>query len=80
MMTIDLVNAPSNIELEVVEINSGNTAKKRLISMGLHPGDKIIKLYCSSWCPILVKNNTMDSSKIAIGRRLASKIHVRYNI
>jgi Fe2+ transport system protein FeoA len=79
MMTNDLVNAPSEIELEVIEINAGQTAKKRLISMGVHPGDKIIKYNCASWCPVLIKNNTLDSSKIAIGRRLASKIIVEYN-
>jgi Fe2+ transport system protein FeoA len=64
--------------LEVIEIDAGLTARQRLISMGVHSGDKIIKFNGSSWGPVLIKNITLDSSKIAIGRRLASKILVGY--
>jgi len=78
MITIDLVGAPANTELEALEINAGKTAKKRLISMGLHPGDKLIKYNGASWGPVLVRNITLNSTKIAIGRGLASKIRVGY--
>lgn len=78
MITIDLVDAPANTELEVLEINAGKTAKKRLISMGIHTGDKLIKYNGTSWGPVLVKNITLNSTKIAIGRGLASKIQVGY--
>ncbi|MGE5342815.1 MAG: FeoA family protein [Candidatus Omnitrophota bacterium] len=78
MVTIDLPSAPSNTELVVLAINAGMPVKKRLISMGIHAGDKIIKFHSASWGPILIRNNTVSSSKIAIGRRLAAKINVEY--
>ena len=78
MTKINLFDAPSNIRLEVVEITAGVIVKKRLISMGIHAGDKLIKLNGSSWGPVLVKNVTLNSSKVAIGKRLAAKIAVSY--
>lgn len=78
MTNINLQKAPSDIELEVIEINAGMMAKKRLISMGVHSGDKVIKYNGSSWGPVLIKNVTLNSTKIAIGKRLASKILVGY--
>ena len=80
MTNINLVEAPSEKELEVIGIKAGTTAKQRLISMGFHAGDKIIKYNGSSWGPVLIKNITLDSSKIAIGKGLASKILVGYEI
>jgi Fe2+ transport system protein FeoA len=77
-VTNDLKCAPSNTELEVLGIEAGMTAKKRLISMGIHSGDKLLKFNGSSWGPVLIKNVTSNSSKIAIGKRLAAKIMVRY--
>lgn len=74
----NLLNAPSDIELEVKEINAGILAKRRLISMGIHTGDKVVKYNGSSWGPVLIKNVTLNSSKIAIGKRLAFKILVDY--
>jgi len=78
MMNINLLDAPSNTELEVLEINAGHKAKARLISMGLHMGDKVLKYNENSWCPVLIRNVTLNSAKIAIGKRLAEKIMVRY--
>lgn len=78
MNKINLEDAPAKIELEVLEINAGRFARKRLITMGVHPGDKLIKFNDSSWGPVLIKNVTLNSTKIAIGRRLAHKIMVRY--
>jgi Fe2+ transport system protein FeoA len=78
MTNINLVEAPPGNELEVIEIDAGMSAKHRLISMGVHAGDKIIKYNGSSWGPVLIKNITVDSSKIAIGRGLAAKILVGY--
>ena len=78
MIDINLLDAPPNTELEVLEINAGLKAKTRLISMGLHTGDKVLKYNDNSWCPVLFKNITLNSSKIAIGKRLAEKIMVRY--
>lgn len=78
MIDINLWDAPSNRELEVKEINAGMLAKRRLISMGIHAGDKLFKYNGASWGPVLVKNVTLNASKIAIGKRLAAKIVVRY--
>ena len=77
-MNINLLDAPPRTELEVLEINAGHKAKARLISMGLHMGDKVMKYNENSWCPVLIKNVTLNSTKIAIGKRLAEKILVRY--
>ena len=78
MIEIDLVKAPPGQELEVIELEAGMDARKRLISMGIHTGDKLVKLTASMWGPVLVQNVTLHSSKIAIGKRLASKILVGY--
>jgi Fe2+ transport system protein FeoA len=78
MKVTSLLKAPTNYALEVLKINAGDIARKRLISMGIHLGDHIIKYIDSSWCPVLVKNITLDSTKIAIGQFLADKIVVGY--
>jgi Fe2+ transport system protein FeoA len=78
MKDINLLTAPSNKTLEVLEINAGDAAKKRLMSMGIHIGDRLLKYNDSSWCPVLIKNITLNSSKIAIGKLLAAKILVRH--
>lgn len=78
MTRINLVEAPPGSELKVIEIDAGVSAKQRLISMGVHAGDKIIKYDGSSWGPVLIKNITLDTTKIAIGRGLAAKILVGY--
>jgi len=74
----NLLDAPSNTELEVLGINAGHMAKQRLISMGIHVEDSLVKYTNSSWGPVLVKNVTLNSTKIAIGKRLAAKIMVGY--
>ncbi len=78
MKNVDLLSAPSGMDLEIQGIEAGSIAKRRLISMGIHVGDKLIKLGNSSWGPVLIKNITLNSSKIALGRRLAAKIKVGY--
>ena len=78
MKNEDLLSAPSEMPLEITEIAAGSMAKRRLISMGIHVGDKLIKYNNSFWGPVLIKNITLNSSKIAIGRRLAAKIRVGY--
>jgi len=78
MININLLEAPPDVELEVKEINAGTFASKRLVSMGLHTGDKLVKFGKASWGPVLIKNVSLNASKIAIGRRLANKILVTY--
>ena len=78
MKQINLVEAPANVELAVLEINAGLLARKRLIAMGVHIEDKLVKFNSSAWGPVLLQNVTLNSSKIAVGRRLAQKILVVY--
>jgi Fe2+ transport system protein FeoA len=78
MVKINLVDAPAGKELTVLQLEAGMEARKRLISMGIHAGDKLVKTGNSTWCPVLVQNVTLNSSKIAIGNRLASRIMVEY--
>lgn len=78
MKTKNLLEAPPNKALEVLEINAGDAARMRLMSMGIHIGDRVMKYNENSWCPVLVKNITLNSSKIAIGKMLAAKILVRH--
>jgi Fe2+ transport system protein FeoA len=79
MTQINLADAPPGTELEVLEIKAGMNARKRLISMGIHAGDKLVKFNGSAFCPVLIKNVTLNSAKIAIGNRLATKIMVGYD-
>jgi Fe2+ transport system protein FeoA len=79
MKTKNLLEAPANKALVVLEINAGDAARMRLISMGIHIGDRLMKFNDCSWCPVLVRNITQNSSKIAIGQLLAAKILVRHD-
>ena len=62
---------------KIIEITAGMEARKKLLSMGIHVGDSIVKLNQSRWSPVLIRNLTTHSSKIAIGQGLARKIHGR---
>jgi len=75
ILTLDLV--PRNVPHKIVEIKAGMEAKRKLLAMGLHVGDLIVKLNQPHWSPVLIRNLTSSSSKIAIGQGLAKKILVR---
>jgi Fe2+ transport system protein FeoA len=76
-MKISSLNlTPSGIPHKIIEIKAGLEARKKLLSMGIHVGDSIIKLNHSRWSPVLIRNLTTRSSKIAIGQGLARKILV----
>jgi Fe2+ transport system protein FeoA len=77
MNTLTLNLAPRDITLEIIEIKSGVEAKRKLLAMGLHVGDAIVKLNQPHWSPVLIRDLTTRSSKIAIGQGLARKILVR---
>jgi Fe2+ transport system protein FeoA len=74
MKTLDLI--ASGVPQKIIEIKIGLEARKKLISLGIHVGDSIIKLNHSRWSPVLIRNLTTHSSKIAIGQGLAKKILV----
>jgi len=76
-MNISSLNLiPRNIPHVIVEIKAGMEAKRKLLAMGLHAGDAIVKLNDPRWSPVLIRNLTTRSSKIAIGQGLARKILV----
>jgi Fe2+ transport system protein FeoA len=77
MNIMSLDQAPRDIAQEIVEIASGEEAKRKLLAMGVHVGDAIVKLNSARGCPMLIRNVTTRSSKIAIARGLARKILVR---
>lgn len=76
MKTQSLNLVPGGIPQKIIEIKAGLEARKKLLSMGLHVGDSIIKLNHSRWSPVLIRNLSTRSSKIAIGQGLAKKILV----
>ena len=74
LMTLNL--APRNVPHLVIDIRAGQESKRKLLAMGIHAGDAIVKLNDSRWSPVLIRNLTTRSSKIAIGQGLAKKIMV----
>ncbi len=77
MNILPLTLAPRNTTLVIVEIKAGHEANRKLLAMGLHVGDSISKLNDPHWSPVLIRNLTTRSSKIAIGQGLARKMLVR---
>jgi len=78
MIKTTLADAPAEIELIITAIEPGIEAKKRLLALGLHVGDRVRKHNGSHWGPVLVQNITQQSGKVAIGRGLARRISVSH--
>jgi Fe2+ transport system protein FeoA len=76
MKTSTLNLVASGIPQKIIEIKAGEEARRKLLSMGIHVGDSIVKLNEPHWSPVLIRNLTTRSSKIAIGQGLAKKILV----
>jgi Fe2+ transport system protein FeoA len=74
IMSLHLV--PSGRPFKITQITAGLEARKKLLSLGIHVGDSIVKLNHSRWSPVLIRNLTTHSSKVAIGQGLARKIMV----
>ena len=74
MKIISLDQAAVGTPHQIIEISAGIEARKKLLAMGIHVGDFISKLNRARWSPVLIKNLTTRSSKIAIGQGLARKI------
>jgi ferrous iron transport protein A len=73
---IDLLQAPCGQALRVVDIAGGENVRRRLFSLGLHPGDRV---ECVSrgilGGPLLIRPRESGST-IALGRGIARKIIV----
>jgi len=76
MKTMNLNQVPSGKPYQIVQITAGLEARKKLLTLGIHIGDFISKINQSRWSPVLIRNITTQSSKIAIGHGLAQKILV----
>jgi len=76
MKVMSLHQVPCGKPHKIIEITAGLDARKKLLSLGIHVGDIISKINHSRWSPVLIRNLTTHSSKIAIGRGLAGKIMV----
>ena len=73
---INLINAPEDTSLRIVDVLGGHGVRRRLFALGFHKDD-IIELDSRSILrgPILVRNLTIDTS-VALGRGVARKIMV----
>ncbi len=76
MNVMNLNQAPCGRSYKIVEILAGLEARKKLLALGIHAGDVISKISQSRWSPVLIRNLTTRSSKIAIGQGLSRKIMV----
>lgn len=76
MKILSLNQVPSGQPFKIIQITAGLEARKKLLSLGIHIGDAIVKLNHSRWSPVLIRNLTTKSSKVAIGQGLARKIMV----
>ncbi len=72
-----LVEAPVGKDLEVIKINAGEDARRKLHTLGLHIDDKLKRLTNGKWGPVLISNISGGAVKIALGRGLAGKILVK---
>jgi Fe2+ transport system protein FeoA len=72
----DLMKAPRGLPLRVVDISGGEGVRRRLFSLGIHPGDLIEFLSQGIMGgPVLIRP-VGSGVTIAIGRGVARKILV----
>jgi Fe2+ transport system protein FeoA len=73
---MNLADAPMARPLRILGIAGGEVVRRRLLSMGFHPGD-VVELDSMAILkgPILVRNTASDS-RVALGRAIARKIEV----
>jgi Fe2+ transport system protein FeoA len=76
MKILSLHQVPSGKAFKIIEISAGLEARKKLLALGIHVGDFVSKINQTRWSPVLIRNLTTHSSKIAIGQGLAKKILV----
>jgi Fe2+ transport system protein FeoA len=73
---MSLNEAPQNVRLKILGINSDLVSKVKLFSLGIHVNDSVIKLNKAKWGPVLFKNISFNSSKMALGKIWAKNIIV----
>jgi Fe2+ transport system protein FeoA len=76
MKILSLHQVPSGKACKIIEIAAGLETRKKLLALGIHVGDFVSKINQTRWSPVLIRNLTTHSSKIAISQGLARKIMV----
>ncbi len=71
--TFTLADAPRNTALKLISIDGGRQVRHRLTELGLVPG-VTLKIVQDQGGPILV---AVHNTRLAIGRGMAQKIHVK---
>ncbi len=73
---MNLVNAPHNTPLRIVDLAGGENVRRRLMALGFHKGD-IVELDGQAILrgPLLVRGCRSDTT-IALGRGVAQKVLV----
>lgn len=73
---MNLVDAPHNIQLRIIDLAGGESFRRRLMALGFHKDD-IVELDGKAIFrgPILVRNCTSDTT-VALGRGVAQKVLV----
>jgi Fe2+ transport system protein FeoA len=76
MNTLDKI--PAGTLVEVAKIEGGKIVRQRLNQLGIHTGDELEVIRGGPFGgPVLVK---VHSTKVAIGRGMAGKIHVESSV
>ncbi|MBM2817247.1 MAG: Ferrous iron transport protein [Ignavibacteria bacterium] len=76
---MNLIDAAPEKKLKVRNISSESDFKKRLITIGIHKDDFLIKINQSKFGPVLIRNLSSGAAKLALGRGVAVKIIVEYD-
>ncbi len=71
-----ILSIDKNIEFIITKINSDDTTKQKLFGMGIHLNDKYIKTIGNGNGPVIIQNQSNNSTQIALGSDLASLILV----
>lgn len=81
---MSILDADADKKLKIDEIDIASDERRKLNALGIFTGDSLIKLGMSPRTgPILISNLSRQGrrvSKIALGRELASKINVSYEL
>jgi Fe2+ transport system protein FeoA len=75
---MSLFEAQADQKLQITDILSGEEAKRKLYSLGLHINDEIVKISNNKRGPVLFHCQILGRTKFAIGKDLAKKIIVQY--
>ncbi|MCX6154363.1 MAG: FeoA family protein [Candidatus Kapabacteria bacterium] len=73
-----LSEAQTKTNLKITYIESDDDIRRKLLSMGIHINELLIKVNDNKFGPVLVLNPLYGLTKLALDRELAEKIQVEY--